>query len=238
KFKCCTILFSDIVTFTNIASQCSPMQVVNMLNSLYSLFDKACARTTAYKTIGDAYMVVGGVPEPDDRHAEIIAEQAMLMMIQASEVCSPATGKPLQIRVGMHSGPVVTGVVGERMPRYCLFGDTVNVASRMESHSIPGHIHCSNTTYELLKSSKYEFVPRGPTEIKGKGVMQTYFLKSDGETVLDCNVGDISTPQLEAIPNGNAATEQVNVTCGEKLRFNWFGDHDPGNTTSKTCIIS
>uniref|UniRef100_A0A1I8GHI0 guanylate cyclase n=1 Tax=Macrostomum lignano TaxID=282301 RepID=A0A1I8GHI0_9PLAT len=150
KYDICTILFSDIVTFTDIASQCTPMDVVDMLNSLYSLFDHATEVNRVYKveTIGDAYMVVGGVPERTVLHAELVCEQAMDMLEAAGKVCSPVTKKPLQVRIGIHTGPTVAGVVGDKMPRFCLFGDTVNVASRMESHGLPNRVHVSPEAHE------------------------------------------------------------------------------------------
>ncbi|XP_064633334.1 guanylate cyclase soluble subunit beta-2-like [Lineus longissimus] len=183
KFDQVTILFSDIVTFTNIAAACTPIHVVNMLNSLYSRFDQATTVNNVYKveTIGDAYMVVGGVPEVSDSHAESVADMAMDMIEEASHVTSPASGLPLQIRVGIHSGPVVAGVVGAKMPRYCLFGDTVNTASRMESHSIPGRIHLSSSTYSCVRCKGFSFEERGEIEVKGKGKMTTYFLLGKGD---------------------------------------------------------
>ncbi|XP_076827686.1 guanylate cyclase soluble subunit beta-2 [Brachyhypopomus gauderio] len=178
EFKVCTILFSDVVTFTNICAACEPIQIVHMLNSMYSKFDHLTNIHDVYKveTIGDAYMVVGGVPIPRDTHAERVANFALGMRIAAREVTNPITGQPIQIRVGLHTGPVLAGVVGEKMPRYCLFGDTVNTASRMESHSVPDRIHLSPFTYRVLKDKEFEICERGEIEVKGKGLMTTYFL--------------------------------------------------------------
>ncbi|XP_076469686.1 guanylate cyclase soluble subunit beta-2-like [Babylonia areolata] len=178
KFENTTILFSDIVTFTNIASACSPMDVVNMLNSLYNHFDSYVSRHGIYKveTIGDAYMGAAGVPEVDEKHAERIADFALDIMEEAAKVNSPATGLPLQIRVGIHTGPVVAGVVGKKMPRYCLFGDTVNTASRMESHGLPGRIHLSQGVHDCLYKYGYVTKRRGEMMVKGKGKMTTFFL--------------------------------------------------------------
>ncbi|XP_023282704.1 guanylate cyclase soluble subunit beta-2-like [Seriola lalandi dorsalis] len=178
EFEVCTILFSDVVTFTNICAACEPIHVVHMLNSMYSKFDRLTNIHDIYKveTIGDAYMVVGGVPVPIETHAHRVANFALGMRIAAREVTNPVTGKPIQIRVGLHTGPVLAGVVGEKMPRYCLFGDTVNTASRMESHGLPDHIHLSASTYSELKDAGFNIQQRGQIEVKGKGHMTTYFL--------------------------------------------------------------
>nr|XP_033805870.1 guanylate cyclase soluble subunit beta-2-like [Geotrypetes seraphini] len=178
EFKTCTILFSDVVTFTNICAACEPIQIVKMLNSMYSKFDLLTSIHEVYKveTIGDAYMVVGGVPVPVASHAERVANFALGMRLAAREVMSPITGEPIQIRVGMHTGPVLAGVVGDKMPRYCLFGDTVNTASRMESHGVPDKIHLSPTVFRALQNETFEIVERGEIEVKGKGKMTTYFL--------------------------------------------------------------
>ncbi|KAH9496326.1 Guanylate cyclase soluble subunit beta-2 [Bulinus truncatus] len=178
KFDQVTILFSDIVTFTNIAAACSPMDIVNMLNDMYEKFDQRTSQHNVYKveTIGDAYMIVSGVPEKTTIHAQPVANFAIDMVEDAGLVKSPATGLPLQIRVGVHTGPVVAGVVGVKMPRYCLFGDTVNTASRMESHGVPGRIHVSPSAYQAMRGWGYAFQHRGEMEVKGKGKMSTYFL--------------------------------------------------------------
>ncbi|XP_073673513.1 guanylate cyclase soluble subunit beta-2-like [Garra rufa] len=179
EFEECTILFSDVVTFTNICSECEPIQIVSMLNSMYLRFDRLTTVHSVYKveTIGDAYMVVGGVPIPMSSHTERVANFALGMIIAAKEVTNPVTGGPIQIRVGLHSGPVLAGVVGEKMPRYCLFGDTVNTASRMESHGLPDKIHLSPSVYHALRNKGYQMEERGEIEVKGKGRMRTYFLQ-------------------------------------------------------------
>ncbi|XP_035536352.1 guanylate cyclase soluble subunit beta-2-like [Morone saxatilis] len=181
EFKECTILFSDVVTFTNICSLCEPIQIVLMLNAMYLRFDRLTTVHNVYKveTIGDAYMVVGGVPIPVSSHAERVANFALGMILAAREVINPVTGGPIQIRVGLHSGPVLAGVVGEKMPRYCLFGDTVNTASRMESHGLPDKIHLSPTVYKALKNKSFVIQKRGEIEVKGKGRMTTYFLETN-----------------------------------------------------------
>ncbi|XP_030312157.1 guanylate cyclase soluble subunit beta-2 [Calypte anna] len=178
EFKECTILFSDVVTFTNICAQCEPIQIVLMLNSMYLRFDRLTTVHDVYKveTIGDAYMVVGGVPVPVSTHAERVANFALGMIIAAKGVQNPVSGNPIQIRVGIHTGPVLAGVVGEKMPRYCLFGDTVNIASRMESHGVPSKIHLSSSAYHCLKYKNFEMTERGEIDVKGKGKMHTYFL--------------------------------------------------------------
>nr|XP_010980728.2 guanylate cyclase soluble subunit beta-2-like [Camelus dromedarius] len=178
EFKTCTILFSNVVTFTNICAACEPIQIANMLNSMYSKFDRLASFHKVYKveTIGDAYMVVGGVPVPIGSHAQRVANFALGMRISTKEVMNPVTGEPIQIRVGIHTGPVLAGVVGDKMPRYCLFGDTVNTASRMESHGLPNKVHLSPTAYRALENQGFEIIERGEIDVKGKGKMTTYFL--------------------------------------------------------------
>ncbi|XP_066477612.1 guanylate cyclase soluble subunit beta-2-like [Tiliqua scincoides] len=178
EFKECTILFSDVVTFTNICAQCEPIQIVLLLNAMYLRFDRLTTVHDVYKveTIGDAYMVVGGVPVPVSTHAERVANFALGMIIAAKDIKNPVSENPIQIRVGIHTGPVLAGVVGEKMPRYCLFGDTVNIASRMESHGVPSKIHLSASVHQCLKNKSFEMMERGEIDVKGKGKMHTYFL--------------------------------------------------------------
>ncbi|ESO98999.1 hypothetical protein LOTGIDRAFT_142368, partial [Lottia gigantea] len=187
KFEEVTILFSDIVTFTTISAACTPLQIVNMLNDLYQRFDQKTDQHGVYKveTIGDAYMIVCGVPEKTKHHSIPVARFAIDMVLEANQVTSPHTGQPIQIRVGVHTGPVVAGVVGVKMPRYCLFGDTVNTASRMESHGLPGRIHISPTTYQSLGDSGFLYKQRGDITVKGKGCMATYFLVGSDTTLIE-----------------------------------------------------
>ncbi|CAI4229274.1 unnamed protein product [Auanema sp. JU1783] len=175
-----TVMFSDVPVFQQIVPYSQPKDVVLLLNNLFTRFDRLVVIQNAYKveTVGDSYMSVGGVPEQSDSHCAIICHLALGMLMEALSVQNPITGEPLQIRAGIHSGPVVAGVVGAKMPRYCLFGDTVNTASRMESHSPIGKIHCSEKAVECAgQSGRFEFELRGKVQIKGKGEMNTYFLQ-------------------------------------------------------------
>ncbi|KAI7789930.1 putative guanylate cyclase receptor-type gcy-1-like, partial [Triplophysa rosa] len=176
-----TIFFSDVVGFTAISASCTPLQVVEMLNNLYMCFDTRIDSYDVYKveTIGDAYMVVSGLPERNgDKHADEIAKMSLDLVAAVRQVSIPhmATQR-LQLRAGIHTGPCVAGIVGYKMPRYCLFGDTVNTASRMESTSLPQKIHASSASYlALMKDNAYELQLRGEIEVKGKGKMNTYWL--------------------------------------------------------------
>ncbi len=172
-----TILFADIVGFTKLSESYPPHELVDLLNEIFSAFDNLCERLhlEKIKTIGDAYMVAAGLPEPREDHAVAIAEMALAMQQELARI---NTSKKIDIalRIGINSGPVVAGVIGKKKFIYDLWGDAVNTASRMESHSLPGEIQVTESTYELLKN-KYNFEPRGEIEIKGKGKMTTYFLR-------------------------------------------------------------
>lgn len=171
-----TVLFADIVGFTQLATQVSPQELVALLNRIFSAFDELAEKhgLEKIKTIGDAYMVVGGLPNPRKDHAEAIVEMALDMQ-QAINTFNIETGFSCNIRIGINTGAVVAGVIGIKKFIYDLWGDTVNIASRMESHGIPGNIQISESTYQQVKD-KYALKSRGLIEIKGKGEMQTYLV--------------------------------------------------------------
>jgi len=180
-----TILFSDIVGFTPISSKMPPLDLVKLLNKMFSTFDQLADSHSLekIKTIGDAYMVAGGLPVATNDHAEAVANMALEMQAaikkfqteQCLEGNIPAGLEQMQIRIGINTGPVIAGVIGIKKFIYDLWGDTVNVASRMESSGKPGAIQVSSATYELLKD-KFIFEKRGEIEVKGKGKMMTYWL--------------------------------------------------------------
>ncbi|XP_078670749.1 soluble guanylate cyclase 88E-like isoform X2 [Branchiostoma floridae x Branchiostoma belcheri] len=178
-FQEVTILFSDVVGFTKICSRITPMQVVSMLNSMYTLFDQLTEKHNVYKveTIGDAYMVVSGAPEKTRFHAHYVADMALDMLRSMKHLQDPSTGDTLQIRIGIHSGAIVAGVVGITMPRYTVFGKDVTNASIIEKTGKGMHIHISETTKAHLDEEPYVIVERGTVTIKGKGEMKTYWLK-------------------------------------------------------------
>ncbi|KAI8129698.1 Retinal guanylyl cyclase 2 [Lucilia cuprina] len=180
EFSDVTIYFSDIVGFTTIAAHCTPVQVVDLLNDLYTIFDATINAYNVYKveTIGDAYMVVSGIPVRTPDHAEQIATMALDLLHQSGRFnVKHLPGVPLQLRIGLHTGPCCAGVVGLTMPRYCLFGDTVNTASRMESTGSSWRIHMSQETRNRLEArGGYMIEPRGLIDIKGKGMMNTFWL--------------------------------------------------------------
>jgi guanylate cyclase len=171
-----TILFADLVGFTRMSTTVSPEQLVNMLNRLFSRFDELTIRlgVEKIKTIGDAYMACAGVPVICADHAEVMAEMALAMR-EALKAHNREFGSDLQIRIGINSGPVVAGVIGLRKFIYDLWGDTVNLASRMESNGIPDKIQVSSSTWERLRD-RYEFEARGDIEVKGIGSVKAYLL--------------------------------------------------------------
>ncbi|XP_065508326.1 guanylyl cyclase C [Caloenas nicobarica] len=181
-FEEVTIYFSDIVGFTTLCKYSTPMEVVDMLNDIYKNFDHILDHHDVYKveTIGDAYMVVSGLPNRNgNRHAVDISMMALdILSFMGSFELRHLPGLPVWIRIGIHSGPCAAGVVGIKMPRYCLFGDTVNTASRMESTGLPLRIHVSGSTINILKRTdcQFQYEVRGETYLKGRGTEITYWL--------------------------------------------------------------
>jgi adenylate cyclase len=171
-----TVLFADIVGFTPLAQDLAPADTVALLDQVFARWDGLAARhgVEKIKTIGDAYMVAGGLPEPREDHAEAIADMALEMAVEV-EQCAAENGLQLEVRIGIDSGPVVAGVIGRAKFTYDLWGDTVNTASRMESHGMPGAIQVSEALHERLRD-RYDLRRRGTIEVKGKGPMTTYLL--------------------------------------------------------------
>ncbi|HSC89626.1 MAG TPA: adenylate/guanylate cyclase domain-containing protein [Polyangiaceae bacterium] len=176
RFDDVSVLFLDIVGFTPLSTKLAPTELVELLNKLFSRFDEACDRhgIEKIKTIGDAYMAVGGLPELREGHLEALARAALEMMDIVSEV---DVQPPLGLRAGIHVGSAVAGVIGIRKFTYDVWGDTVNTASRLEHHGLPGRIHVSDTVFERLRG-QFAFEARGSVELKGRGPMNTYLLSA------------------------------------------------------------
>jgi guanylate cyclase soluble subunit beta len=202
-----TILFSDIVGFTIISAKTAPENVFRMLDDLYTALDTELAQhfPELYKveTIGDAYMVVGNLTEPCHNHADRMIQFAARMLSIAETVDSGVPGLKVQLRVGLHTGSVVAGVVGKKMPSFCLFGDTVNTASRMESNSQVGRIHISDNCRQAIRAPALLHIEsRGEIDIKGKGQMHTHFVQP-APGPLSASAGPNPTP-LVVVPLATA----------------------------------
>jgi class 3 adenylate cyclase len=171
-----TVLFADLVDFTRRSQQSRPQEVVQVLDELFSAFDQLTRRhgLEKIKTIGDAYMVAGGLPEPRPDHAQAVADLALAMQVELARRIDTG-GRPLQARIGTDTGPVVAGVIGSDKFSYDLWGDTVNTASRMESSGVAGCIQVTARTYQRLRDG-YQLRRRGVVAVKGKGEMVTWFL--------------------------------------------------------------
>lgn len=178
NFSDVTLLFADIVGFTRLANGLSAHAVVALLNQIFSRFDSLVEQRglEKIKTIGDEYMLAAGIPVARSDHAQAIAEIA-LEMLGVIEMLNREYRYNLALRIGIHSGEVVAGVIGSRKLSYDVWGDTVNIASRMQSQGVSDRIQVTNSTYELLKGD-FEFERRGTLRVRGKGRMQTWFLLS------------------------------------------------------------
>lgn len=184
-----TLFFSDVVGFTEMSAELAPWEVIDMLNTLYTLMDYLAEKFKLYKveTIGDAYMCCSGLPKEDEKHAENVANFALAVKRCVPLVKSPLTGEPIRLRMGIHTGNCMSGVVGSLTPHYCLFGDMINTTSRHESTCLPDRVQASSITYGRLThfsedKDHYNWTPRGLVEMKGKGQMYTYWLDSGSES--------------------------------------------------------
>jgi class 3 adenylate cyclase len=194
-----TVLFADIVGFTKLSIDVSPADMVQMLNRIFSAFDALARRhgLEKIKTIGDGYHAVAGLPIPRADHAEAAAAMALDMQ-DAVRALAEESGWPLSLRIGIDSGPVIAGVIGTQKYVYEVWGDTVNTASRMESHGIPGMIQVTETTYQRLRET-YPLTERGLIEVKGKGPMRTFLLPGRGA---DMHEGGTATVADEGVVAG------------------------------------
>ncbi|KAL4226122.1 hypothetical protein ACF0H5_014109 [Mactra antiquata] len=179
-FRSVTIFFSGISGFSQVCTECSPIELVKILNSLYTSMDEQIGNYDVYKveTINDCYMVASGLPNRNgEKHVSEIASMAIDVLHMSRNTPFPSEHTPIQLQIGINTGSVSAGIVGTVMLRYCLFGDTVNIASRMKSYGLPNRVHISDNTYLcLLKTGKYKMKFRGNIDIKGKGRMDTYWL--------------------------------------------------------------
>jgi class 3 adenylate cyclase len=196
RFEHATVLFADIVDFTPISARIAPHEVVELLDSVFSDFDDLAERygLEKIKTIGDAYMVASGIPEARPDHVRAVADMALAML----DVAAAHRGG-LGLRIGIDTGPVVAGVIGRRKFIYDLWGDTVNTASRMESHGVPGRIQVTERVVSAL-ARDYVLEPRGPVDIKGKGTMPTWFLRGRADAEGGASiVDDVPTATPEPV---------------------------------------
>jgi len=176
RFDDVTLLFADIVEFTRLSASMSPQELVGVLNEVFSVFDGLVDRygLEKVKTIGDAYMVVGGMPERSDDHPQRVVAMALDLAESVARI-DAATRLGITFRIGIHCGPVVAGVIGTRKFIYDVWGDTVNMASRMESLGVPGRVHVTPAMADRL-SGLFDLEFRGPIEVKGKGMTPTWFV--------------------------------------------------------------
>ena len=233
RFDHVSVIFCDIVNFTPMSEKLSPEKLVAVLNMLFTQFDILIEKykLEKIKTIGDAYMVAGGIPNKMTDHEEAAADFA-LEMLEVVKQFDQKFNHGLDMRIGMHCGPVVAGVIGKQKFTYDMWGDTVNVAARMESHGLPGEIHISEAMADRLKD-KYLLAQRGWVEVKGKGLLQTFWVKQkeanvelnfeEAEETLEMSAEDVTEASLEITGSykRSSSTALPNPSTGTKKEAKW-----------------
>ncbi|CAO4378661.1 unnamed protein product [Caenorhabditis nigoni] len=234
-FEQVTIFFSDVVQFTNLAAKCTPLQVVTLLNDLYTIFDGIIEQNDVYKveTIGDGYLCVSGLPHRNgNEHIRHIAKMALgfLTSLKFFRV-QHLPNERINLRIGINCGSVVAGVVGLTMPRYCLFGDAVNTASRMESNGKPGQIHVTADANRMLTEvvGGFRTESRGEVLIKGKGVMETYWLLGEQSNVSQRKINRPESPRRPSIRSISPIIEQKLMENSGKGLYSEYKDVNNGN---------
>ena len=207
KYPAVSVLFADIVGFTPLVARLTPTEVIEMLSGLFATFDELVGERglEKIKTIGDAYMVAAGLPEPMEDHAERAVDLGVAMIEAASRMAPSMRGGGCVLRVGVHSGPVVAGVIGSRKFAFDVWGDTVNVASRLESQGMPNRVHISRATW-LLVRDRFETEQRGPLRLRGLGAIQTYAVtrRSAPRMVVSADAVPALAPPASAAPTAIA----------------------------------
>nr|CAC35530.1 soluble guanylate cyclase [Caenorhabditis elegans] len=231
-----TVMFCDLPAFQHAIPQCSPKDIVNMLNEIFRKLDRIVVIRGVYKveTVSDSYMAVSGIPDYTPEHAENMCHVALGMMWEARSVIDPVSKTPFLLRIGIHSGTITAGVVGTVHPKYCLFGETVTLASQMESLGMAGKIQCSKWAYQkAMETGRFEFSPRGRIDVKQRGLTETYFLtrslKKSIWEIIDHD-RDINVSSIEGYEELETAIENA-VTIKSALPR-------PDQRNSAACSIS
>ncbi|KAL3929416.1 MAG: hypothetical protein SGBAC_012222 [Bacillariaceae sp.] len=228
-----TLFFSDVVGFTSICNQVEPWNVIDMMNQLYSVMDFLASHFDLYKveTVGDAYMCASGLINPDEYHAEKMANFALAVLECAKQVKSPVDGSPIQLRIGIHTGSCTSGVVGTLAPHYCLFGDMVNTASRHESTGMAGKIQCSSVHFAKCDGRQYNFRARGLVDMKGKGEHYTYWL--DSATEENAAVNEEGLKSLSSL-----VVKKLGTKSWKKRRYFGRGNERVPTTPNERVVLS
>ncbi|CAI2354856.1 unnamed protein product [Caenorhabditis sp. 36 PRJEB53466] len=234
-----TVMFCDLPAFQQIIPVCPPKDIVKLLNEVFFKLDRIVVLRGVYKveTVSDSYLSVSGIPDFTLEHAENMCHVALGMMWEARTVVDPVNKSPFLLRIGLHSGTIIAGVVGTMMPRYCLFGETVTLASQMESQGVAGKIQCSKWTYEkAIETGRFEFAPRGRITVKGRGEVETYFLtRSLKKSLWEITAHERGRSSIEGYEELETFIENAQASASSKPAESL---PRPGQHNSPTCTIA